>query len=107
MHVIEPKGSATVNDNVTNKRPKAVYKDDVKDQIRQMMHEQNAFYDSRQDTLKHIKRVSNLLKEMIKPRARNHDSSKLQSPEKEYLDKYAPKLYNTSYNSEEYKQYLE
>ncbi len=66
-------------------------------------------YDSRADTLSHIKRVSELLTnaaiELIK-RANVHDNSKLEAPEKELFDIYTPKLKNCDYGSDEYKQYL-
>ena len=64
-------------------------------------------YDSRADTLAHIKRVSQLLTEasceLIK-RANVHDDSKLKSPEKEFFDEYTPKLAGSTYGSEEYKK---
>lgn len=66
-------------------------------------------YDSTVDTLKHIKRVSQLLTEcsveLIK-RANCHDDSKLKSPEKELFDEYTPKLRECTYGSDEYKEYL-
>lgn len=66
-------------------------------------------YDSTADTLLHIKRVSQLLTEaateLIK-RANRHDDSKLKTPEKELFDRYTPKLKETTYGSDEYKEYL-
>lgn len=66
-------------------------------------------YDSRIDTLLHIKRVSELLTkastELIR-RANIHDNSKLSTPEKELFDEFTPKLANTTYGSEEYKSFL-
>lgn len=66
-------------------------------------------YDSITDTLKHIKRVSQLLteaaSELIK-RANCHDNSKLESPEKEMFDEYTPKLKGSTYGSDEYKELL-
>lgn len=66
-------------------------------------------YDSRIDTLIHIKRVSELLTraacELIN-RANNHDSSKLAKPEKELFDKFTPKLKDSTYGSDEYKEFL-
>ena len=59
-------------------------------------------YDSFFKTMAHIERVRDLLMEMIVPRAYNHDSSKLDTPEKEYFDEYIPKLDNTTYGSDEY-----
>lgn len=66
-------------------------------------------YDSTIDTLKHIKRVSELLTQAAQrliDRANCHDNSKLDSPEKELFDKYTPKLKNCTYGSDEYKEFL-
>jgi len=66
-------------------------------------------YDSSADTLRHIKRVNNLLHKVIQEllsRADNHDTSKLRSPEKEIFDIYTPKLKGTTYGSDKYKKYL-
>jgi len=66
-------------------------------------------YDSEADTLKHIKRVNELLLDVIEKllhRAKHHDDSKLNSPEKEDFDFYTPKLKDCEYDSDEYKQYL-
>lgn len=66
-------------------------------------------YDSKSDTLLHIKRVSQLLteasSELIK-RANVHDNTKLESPEKELFDEFTPKLKDCTYGSPEYKEYL-
>lgn len=67
-------------------------------------------YDSTPDTLKHIKRVNELLTEacmVLLDRAIIHDASKLVSPEKEVFDKYTPKLKDSTYGSNEYKSFLE
>jgi hypothetical protein len=66
-------------------------------------------YDSSIDTLKHIKRIRELLCKVILDifnRMDNHDSSKLKSPEKEIFDEFTPKLKNSTYGSEEYKTFL-
>lgn len=66
-------------------------------------------YDSKADTLLHIKRVSFFLTEAAAElirRANVHDNSKLESPEKELFDEYTPKLKNCTYGSDEYKEYL-
>lgn len=66
-------------------------------------------YDSKVDTLLHIKRVNQLLTEAASElirRANVHDNSKLQSPEKELFDEYTPKLKDCTYGSDEYKGYL-
>lgn len=66
-------------------------------------------YDSRSDTLTHIKRVNELLinaaTELLQ-RAKVHDESKLHSPEKEWFDKATERLKNLEFGSEEYKQSL-
>lgn len=66
-------------------------------------------YDSKADTLLHIKRVAELMTnasiELIR-RANVHDNSKLESPEKELFDEFTPKLKGCTYGSEEYKKYL-
>jgi hypothetical protein len=66
-------------------------------------------YDSIQDTLKHIRRVQELLMLAcgeLQKRAINHDTSKLLTPEKELFDEYTPKLKDCTYGSDEYKTYL-
>lgn len=66
-------------------------------------------YDSTVDTLKHIKRVNQLLInasiELLR-RASVHDDSKLVSPEKEVFDEYTPKLKGSTYGSDEYREML-
>lgn len=63
-------------------------------------------YDSRVDSLSHIRRVNELLlnlsKELI-DRAVAHDASKLESPEIEVLDECVPKLAGLSFGSPAYK----
>jgi hypothetical protein len=66
-------------------------------------------YDSKADTLLHIKRVAQLLTEAsieLIRRANVHDDSKLESPEKELFDEFTPKLKDCTYGSDEYKGYL-
>lgn len=66
-------------------------------------------YDSTADTLRHIKRVNELLLDFAKElltRAQVHDQSKLESPEKEAFDIATPKLRDLSYGSPEYKEAL-
>lgn len=66
-------------------------------------------YDSTVDTLKHIKRVSQLMTEAASElirRANVHDNSKLESPEKELFDEFTPKLKDSTYGSDEYKEFL-
>lgn len=62
------------------------------------------------ETLKHIHKVRELLHKMITEldeRARNHDQSKLESPEKEVFGEYTPELAKVEYGSEEYTKLLE
>jgi hypothetical protein len=72
-------------------------------------HPMNEKYDSKSDTLLHIKRVSQLLTEAAAElirRANVHDNSKLLSPEKELFDEFTPKLAGCTYGSDQYKEYL-
>jgi hypothetical protein len=72
-------------------------------------NQQTMKYDSREDTMRHINRVAELLggaaDELIR-RGENHDASKLENPEKEYFDQYTPKLGHSSYGTEEYNGFL-
>ena len=66
-------------------------------------------YDSKTDTLLHIKRVAQLMTEAASElirRANVHDNSKLESPEKEFFDEFTPKLAGSTYGSDEYKEFL-
>lgn len=66
-------------------------------------------YDSKADTLEHIKRVSQLMNEAaieLIQRGNKHDSSKLEDPEKSEFDRLTPILKNLVYGSEEYKASL-
>jgi len=65
--------------------------------------------DSTEATLKHKKRVEELLtiaSEELITRGKNHDNSKLQSPEKELFDEYTPKLGGVIYGSDQYNEFL-
>lgn len=66
-------------------------------------------HDSRHDTIKHIKRVRQILEDVarkIKIRGFGHDSSKLSEPEKSTFDEYDLKLREVEYGSKEYKESL-
>ncbi|MDQ3540466.1 MAG: DUF5662 family protein [Chloroflexota bacterium] len=66
-------------------------------------------YDSRPDTKAHIRRVHDLLMHCnnnIIQRARIHDNSKLEEPEKSVFDEVTPKLKAMTYGSDEYKASL-
>lgn len=65
--------------------------------------------DSSLDTLRHSRRVDELLLEVltsIQSRLTKHDASKLESPEKEIFDEFSPKLGQLEYGSPEYKESL-
>jgi hypothetical protein len=65
--------------------------------------------DSTLATLQHSRRVDELLLQLIsgvQERVTQHDLSKMYDPEKAIFDEYTPKLKNTTYGSDEYKQYL-
>lgn len=64
-----------------------------------------AEYDSRPDTLEHIRQVRLYLSVVItklKQRRTDHDASKLQSPEVEGFDEFTPQLRLLTYGSPEY-----
>lgn len=66
-------------------------------------------YDSKADTLLHIKRVSQLLNNaatILIERGNVHDSSKLEEPEKSEFDRLTPLLKELVYDSPEYKNSL-
>lgn len=67
-------------------------------------------YDSTNDTVNHIFVVRaniGIVMENLKQRAILHDETKLYPPEKPIFDEYTPKLRNSTYGSDEYKQFLE
>ena len=62
-------------------------------------------YDSTPDTLAHIRRVQELLADMqhrLATRARLHDASKLEEPEKSAFDRATPRLKVLTYGSPDY-----
>ena len=66
-------------------------------------------YNSAEETLKHIKRVQEILGliiNKIEKQGLEHDKSKLEEPEKGFFDEMTPKLKNCTYNSEEYHKFL-
>lgn len=61
--------------------------------------------DSTAETLKHIRRVSQLLGEgavELITRAAVHDNTKLQEPEKSYFDQYTEQLSSLEFGTQEY-----
>lgn len=66
-------------------------------------------YDSTADTLRHARRVCELMGEAIKElvdRSISHDLSKTEDPERATFDEYTPKLKDSTYGSDEYKGFL-
>jgi hypothetical protein len=66
-------------------------------------------YDSRPDTHEHIGQVRGLLLGVaadLTGRAHRHDRSKLEPPEVEVFDEFTPKLRDSTYGSDEYKEFL-
>lgn len=66
-------------------------------------------YDSTLDTLKHSRRVDELLLSVVvalQDRITKHDHSKTEEPEKEVFDRVTPQLKGSTYGSEEYKGFL-
>lgn len=66
-------------------------------------------YDSTEDTLNHIATVieyGDMVIENLKKRYKDHDQSKLFSPEKKVFDEYTPKLKHSTYGTEEYTRFL-
>jgi len=65
--------------------------------------------DQTNQTKKHIDQVGNIIQQVIQElisRQLNHDKSKLESPEREELNRMVPKLKTSTYGSEEYEQFL-
>ena len=63
-----------------------------------------------EDTLKHKKVITELMSQVITEllyRAVVHDNAKMEDPELSLFDTYTPKLAKSTYNSEEYKTFLE
>lgn len=61
------------------------------------------------DTEVHIENVKGYMQnimDLIYERSMKHDASKLQDPELSIFTEYTPKLANTTYGSEEYKEHL-
>jgi len=66
-------------------------------------------YDSKSDTLEHIRNVRMFIDSIIirlMDREQYHDASKLESPEKEVFDEWTPKLSGVTYGSDEYREML-
>jgi hypothetical protein len=66
-------------------------------------------YDSTLDTLRHSRRVDELMLQVIsqiQDRLLKHDASKMEDPEKAIFDEFSPKLGQLEYGSDEYKESL-
>lgn len=62
------------------------------------------------ETLEHKQMVSHFMNVLIKElisRAEHHDDSKLEQDELPFFDEFTPKLKATTYNSDEYKGFLQ
>lgn len=67
-------------------------------------------YDSTLDTLKHSRRVDELLLQMlseIQARVTKHDLSKMEPPELDIFNEFTPKLRDSTYGSDEYRGFLD
>lgn len=67
-------------------------------------------YDSKKDTQDHIHKVYTLMcnaAEELVNRGNVHDASKLKNPEKEYFDKYTPRLATLEFGTPEYTQNIQ
>lgn len=67
-------------------------------------------HDSTKDTQEHIDKVIGYLESfagMLHERGEKHDASKLESPEKEYFDKYTPRLATLTFGTPEYTQNIQ
>lgn len=66
-------------------------------------------YDCTSDVMEHKRKVEYWMRDftaLMDARAKNHDNSKLESPEKEIFDQYTWRLKNTEFGSDEYKAQL-
>jgi len=64
--------------------------------------------DSTLETLRHSRRVDELMLQLvgdIQKRITKHDLSKMEDPEKSTFDEYSPKLSKSTYGSDEYKSF--
>lgn len=67
-------------------------------------------YDSTEDTSEHIRKVWDYMEqfaEELQFRGEHHDTSKLHPPEKEYFDKYTPRLATLIFGTPEYTQNIQ
>ena len=67
-------------------------------------------YDSTADTLKHAQRVGELMVQVVGELIRRvpiHDKSKTEQPELDVFNEYTPKLRDSTFGSDEYKEFLE
>jgi hypothetical protein len=67
------------------------------------------YLETNQQTLEHIQTVRGIMHKCISfliKKAFSHDQSKLDSPEVEIFAEYTPKLRETTYGSDQYKQFL-
>jgi hypothetical protein len=77
---------------------------------RRNLQNRPARIDSRPETFRHIEKVQKYLGAFIMElmfRQQEHDQSKLVEPELTYLNEWTPRLADVTYDSPEYKGYLE
>jgi hypothetical protein len=66
-------------------------------------------YDSFEDTKNHSRRVFGLMGDVaveLAARGREHDASKMRQPEKDWFDRFTPKLKGSKFPSPEYDEFL-
>jgi len=83
--------------------------DDLHNECNLELHRQQLVIETNQETLRHIRRVQQLLSEVVSnllARAVVHDQSKLCDPEASTFAEYTSKLKGSTYGSPEYKQFL-
>lgn len=76
---------------------------------RDPQNDRRSTYDSRPDTWEHIWNVQDLMLDVIQDlqrRSLEHDQAKLHTPEVEAFNKFTPKLKESAYDSEEYRENL-
>ena len=84
-----------------------IYGNIYKDKLNEAKEDskENTSYDSTIDAKAHIEIIQKNIEKMIKDleyRAKNHDASKLEDPERSMYDKYIPMLKEAKYGSPEY-----
>ena len=71
------------------------------------MDERNKVYMQTVEHIEKVRKLIGMIRQELFMRGRDHDDSKLKKEEFEIFVEYTPKLWGTTYGSDEYKQYLE